>query len=51
VSKAAVIRAALARELNGGQQPNIEDPWDALTGWLDSEPVDDIDAVIYEQRA
>ncbi|MBV8527217.1 MAG: CopG family transcriptional regulator [Candidatus Dormibacteraeota bacterium] len=51
VSKAAVIRAALARELNGGAEPTFQDPWDALIGWLDSEPVDDIDAVIYDRKA
>ena len=51
VSKAAVIRGALARELNGGEVPAVEDPWQALIGWLDSAPVDDIDSVIYEARA
>ena len=51
VSKAAVIRAALARELSDAEVPAAEDPWAALIGCLDSEPVDDIDSVIYEQRA
>lgn len=51
VSKAAVIRAALARELDLAQIPKADDPWESLIGWLDSEPVDDIDAVVYEQRA
>ena len=51
VSRAAVIRAALERELRGAEVPTAGDPWEALIGWLDSEPVDDIDSVIYEQRA
>lgn len=51
VSKAAVIRGALARELAVTEAPVVEDPWEALIGWLDSEPVDDIDEVIYEDRA
>ena len=51
ISKAAVIRGALARELSAGQVPPIEDPWQAMIGWLDSEPVDDLDAIIYEDRA
>lgn len=51
VSKAAVIRAALARELRDTEVPAVEDPWQALIGCLDSEPIDDIDSVIYEQRA
>lgn len=51
ISKAAVIRAALARELNGADRPAANDAWEALIGWLDSEPVDDIDAVIYDHQA
>ena len=51
ISKAAVIRRALARELTAGPVPPVEDPWQALIGCLDSEPVDDLDAVIYEDRA
>lgn len=51
ISKAAVIRRALARELIDGQVPPVDDPWQALIGCLDSEPVDDLDAVIYEDRA
>lgn len=51
ISKAAVVRGALARELSAGQVPPVEDPWLALIGWLDSEPVDDLDAIIYEDRA
>ena len=48
VSKAALIRASLAREL-AVEQPSAKDPWGAMVGWLDDEPVDDLDAVIYER--
>jgi hypothetical protein len=45
-SKAALIRRAVAREV-GTSVPSVTDPWEALSGWLDDEPVDDIDLVIY----
>jgi hypothetical protein len=48
-SKAALIRAALAKEL-AVDAPSHADPWAAMTGWLDDGPVDDLDAVVYEQR-
>ena len=48
VSKAALIRASLAKEL-GDEVPG-GDAWSALAGWLDDEPVDDIDDVIYGAR-
>lgn len=45
VSKAALIRESLARAV---QRPHrTDDPWEALVGWLDDEPVDDIDEVVY----
>jgi hypothetical protein len=48
VSKAALIRDCLRRAGIGmGQPADGADPWDALAGWLDDEPVDDIDAVLY----
>ena len=47
-SKAALIRAALEKELDGAQPP-ADDPWDAMVGWLSDGGVDDIDAVIYER--
>ena len=50
VSKAALIRACIAREV-GAQAPAPDDPWDAMTGWLDDDPVDDIDDVIYGPKA
>lgn len=50
VSKAAVIRAGIAREV-GATAPPPEDPWDAMIGWLDDDPVDDIDDVLYGPKA
>jgi len=50
VSKAALIRSFIAREL-GPAAPPSEDPWDEITGWLDDDPVDDIDDVIYGPKA
>jgi hypothetical protein len=49
VSKAALIRASLARELNLVRPAN-DDPWLAITGWLDGGPVEDLDAAIYDER-
>ena len=48
LSKAALIRASLARELATETRPD-DDPWQALTGWLDDGHVEDLDAVIYDQ--
>jgi hypothetical protein len=48
ISKAALIRAALEKELDGAA-PSPEDPWDAMVGWLSDGGVDDIDAVIYDR--
>jgi hypothetical protein len=45
MSKAALIRVSLARELTV-DEPSSGDPWQALTGWLDDGPVEDLDAVI-----
>ena len=47
ISKAALIRASLAREL-GELKPRAADPWLDMTGWLDDGPVEDLDAAIYE---
>lgn len=49
LSKAALIRASLARELALDERSAL-DPWQALTGWLDDGPVEDLDAVIYDRR-
>ena len=48
LSKAALIRALLSRELVADQRP-ATDPWKALTGWLDDGPVEDLDAVVYDR--
>jgi hypothetical protein len=48
ISKAALIRAALAAEVTPDRA--ARDPWEAMIGWLDSEPVDDIDQAVYEPR-
>jgi Ribbon-helix-helix protein, copG family len=50
ISKAALIRSCVAREL-GAAAPPPEDPWDAMIGWLDDDPVDDIDEVLYGPKA
>jgi hypothetical protein len=50
VSKAALIRSCIAREV-GAAAPAPDDPWGAMTGWLDDDPVDDIDDVIYGPKA
>ena len=45
VSKAALIRGAVGKEFEAEAPP--QDGWQALIGWLDGEPVDDIDEAIY----
>lgn len=47
ISKAALIRASLVREL-GEVKPPSPDPWLEMTGWVDDGPVEDLDAAIYE---
>ena len=46
LSKASVVRDAVNREL-GELESEPPSPWQAITGWLSLEPVDDIDDVIY----
>jgi hypothetical protein len=48
LSKAALIRASLARELATETRPDA-DPWQAITGWLDDGHVEDLDAIIYDE--
>lgn len=50
VSKAALIRSFIADRVES-VEPRSDDPWDAMTGWLDDDPVDDIDEVIYGPKA
>ena len=49
ISKAALIRSCIARAVRVAAPP--DDPWDAMVGWLDDEPVDDIDDVVYGPKA
>ncbi|MDQ6747282.1 MAG: ribbon-helix-helix domain-containing protein [Candidatus Dormibacteraeota bacterium] len=46
VSKARVVRDAVNRDLG---MPAVEPPgpWQAMTGWLELDPVENIDDVIY----
>lgn len=46
VSKAALIRASLAKEL-GASSPDPGAAWAAMTGWLEDGGVEDIDGVVY----
>lgn len=50
MSKAALIREALAERL-AIMDAKPDDPWEAMRGWLDDEPVDDIDEVLYGPRS
>jgi hypothetical protein len=46
VSKAALIRSCVASALRH-EAVDDQDPWNALVGWLDDEPVTDIDEAVY----
>lgn len=46
VSKASLVRDAVNRDL-GVNVAESAGPWQAITGWLDLDPVDNIDDVIY----
>jgi hypothetical protein len=46
ISKAALIRASVAHEL-GTDSAEAADPWDRISGWLDDDPVQDIDEAVY----
>lgn len=49
VSKAALIRASLAKELNAPAS-DPDGPWAAMTGWLEDGGVGDIDDQVYGAR-
>jgi hypothetical protein len=49
-SKAALIRQALGRELQLVQAASEADPWQAMVGWLDDGPAEDLDSVVYDRR-
>jgi hypothetical protein len=46
ISKAALIRECIARGVGVASAPP-EDPWEAVIGWLDDDPVDNADEVVY----
>ena len=46
VSKASLVRSAVTRDL-GIPAEETPAPWQAMTGWLDLDPVESIDDVIY----
>lgn len=48
ISKAALIRECLAA---GVARVHSSDPWEAMIGWLDDEPVDDMDSVVYGPKS
>jgi hypothetical protein len=50
VSKASLIRDALAKEFQSAE-PEPDDPWMAMLGRFEGEPVDDIDEVVYGRKA
>lgn len=50
ISKAALVRASLAKELGKGPETSEADPWAAITGWFEDGGVDDIDAVVYGKK-
>ena len=50
ISKAALIRESLAERLSIHDTAS-RDPWEAMVGWLDDEPVEDIDEIIYGRRS
>lgn len=45
VSKAAFIRQCVERAVDF--EAAAPDPWEALIGWLEGDPVEDLDEVIY----
>jgi hypothetical protein len=49
ISKAALIRESLAERLSDRAAVSGH-PWEAMVGWLDDEPVEDIDEVVYGPR-
>jgi len=49
ISKAALIRESLAERLSIHDAAS-RDPWEAMVGWLDDEPIEDIDEVVYGRR-
>lgn len=48
ISKAELIRRGLARQLAATSQ--VDAAWDRFVGGDGDEPVDDLDAVVYDDR-
>lgn len=46
ISKAALIRASLAKELESSDI-DADAAWSAMTGWLEDGGVDDLDTAVY----
>ena len=47
MSKAALIRVSLAKELEMGTPADADGGWAALTGWLEDGGVGHVDDVVY----
>jgi hypothetical protein len=50
ISKAALVRVSLAKELGKPTEASEGDPWAAITGWFEDGGVPDIDSVVYGQK-
>ena len=47
ISKAAIVREAIARELDGLPPADVQDRWGGLIGLFSDGGVDDIDEFLY----
>jgi Ribbon-helix-helix protein, copG family len=50
LSKGALIRSWIVRELRSSTSHHQADPWEAMIGWLDDEPVNSLDEAVYGAR-
>ena len=50
ISKAALVRVSLVKELGKRMETSERDPWAAITGWFEDGGVHDIDAVVYGKK-
>ena len=46
ISKAELIRSCLAEKVRLPARAD-QDPWESMVGWLDDDPVEDIDEGVY----
>lgn len=51
ISKAALIRQCLSDMVGPAEPEEDGDPWESMIGWLDDEPVEDIDEAIYGPKS